>query len=105
MKILRSFENRAPGRYTVVCLSVCAVDRQEKRRVAGLPLSTLLTPRTGYQSISQFTKQQGTKGQLQVASVYNSHSARSTDNLYSMDKIVLRKKPCTVYVKFNRKCG
>jgi len=47
------------------------------------------------QSMSQFIKQQRTKGHLQVASIYNSYSAQSTGNVYNMYKIMHRKK--TVY--------
>jgi len=53
------------------------------------------------QSMSQFIKQQRTKGHLQVASIYNSHSAQSTDNVYNMYKIMQRKKQFTIYAKFN----
>jgi len=53
------------------------------------------------QSMSQFVKQQRTKGHLQVASIYNSHSAQSTDNVYNMYKIMQRKKQFTIYAKFN----
>jgi len=36
------------------------------------------------QSINQFIKQQRTKGHSRVATIYNSYSAQSTDNVYTM---------------------
>ena len=39
--------------------------------------------------LNQFTKQQRTYGHIQVASVYNSYTARSTDNVYNMYKIMM----------------
>jgi len=43
------------------------------------------------QSVSQLIKQQTTKGHLHVASIYNSYSAQSTGNVFSMYEV------CSMY--------